>query len=259
MAYLGATKMGSGAAIPINPNTGQLDINSLIGQMVCQQKTYNYDVLKIPAGSTVAQQPYRLFQQPVGQPDPYNGGIPKTALETSMSIAGSFAPPTDFILENLGFEFNPGNQLFDIQQIVNMGWFEFLVNKKVWWSGHLTRHPSGMGLSGFSNVAGDHNTMNGVPEPSKVWHFGAWKLYIPPNVQFSCILHFEESYDNYYNVTGQGGAATNVPADIQAKIITPAVNGATASSRPTLLPQSAGGAGIQLKIVMNGISNGPVS
>jgi hypothetical protein len=258
MAYLGATKTGSGAPIPMTPQ-GQLDINALIGQMVCQQKTYNFDTLKIPSGSTVAQQPYRLFQQPVGQPDPYNGGIVKTALETSMSLAGSFAPPTDFILNNLFFYFLAGNQLFDIQQICNLGWFEFLVNKKVWWSGHLERHPSGMGLTGLSNNHGDHNILNGVAEPSKVWHFGDWKLYIPPNVQFSMIIHFEESYDNFYNVTGQGGSANNVPADIQAKIITPAVAGATASSRPTLLPQSAGGAGIQLMVGMNGISNGPVS
>ena len=258
MAYLGATKTGSGAPIPMTPS-GQLDINALIGQMVCQQKTYNFDTLKIPSGSTVAQQPYRLFQQPVGQPDPYNGGIPKTALETSMSIAGSFAPPTDFILNNLFFYFLAGNQLFDIQQICNLGWFEFLVNKKVWWSGHLERHPSGMGITGLSNIHGDHNILNGVAEPSKVWHFGDWKLYIPPNVQFSMIIHFEESYDNFYNVTGQGGSVNNIPADIQAKIIGPAVNGATASSRPTLLPQSAGGAGIQLMVGMNGISNGPVS
>ena len=258
MAYLGATKMGSGAPIPMLPNGG-LDINSLIGQMVCQQKTYNFDTLKIPSGTTVAQQPYRLFQTQMGQPDPYNGGIPKTALETSMSVSGQFAPPTDFILNNLFFYFLPGNQWFDIMQIINMGWFEFLVNKKVWWSGHLQRHPSGMGLSGFSNVAGDRSILNGVAEPSKVWHFGDWKLYIPPSVQFSLVIHFEESYDNFYNATGQGGSANNVPADIQTKIIAPAVAGATAASRPTLLPQSAGGNGIQIIVGMNGISNGPVS
>jgi hypothetical protein len=258
MAYLGATKTGTGAPIPMTA-AGQLDINTLIGQMVCQQKTYNFDTLKIPAGSTVAQQPYRLFQTQMGQPDPYNGGIVKTALETSMSVSGQFAPPTDFILNNLFFYFLAGNQMFDIQQIINLGWFEFLVNKKVWWSGHLQRHPSGMGLYGVTNTAGDHNILNGIADPRAIWHFGDWKLYIPPNVQFSLIIHFEESYDNFYNVTGQGGSANNVPADIQAKIITPAVNGATASSRPTLLPQSAGGAGIQLICGMNGISNGPVS
>ena len=121
MAYLGATKTGTGAPIPMTA-AGQLDINALIGQMVCQQKTYNFDTLKIPSGSTVAQQPYRLFQQPVGQPDPYNGGIVKTALETSMSLAGSFAPPTDFILNNLFFYFLAGNQLFDIQPRLQICW-----------------------------------------------------------------------------------------------------------------------------------------
>ena len=255
MAYLGATKTGAGAPIPMLSN-GALDINSLIGQMVCQQKTYNFDTLKIPAGTTVAQQPYRMFQTPVGQPDPYNGNIVKTALETSMSIAGSFAPPTDFILNNLFFYFLAGNQEFDIEQIINHMWFEFIVNKKVWWSGHLQRHPSGMGLTGVSNVATDAVWTNGLVDPRAIWHFGDWKLYIPPNVQFSLLIHSEETYDNYYNVTGQGGAAINVPADIQAKL-----NGVAGfpAIRPTLQTQAQGGHGIQIICGMNGISNGPVS
>jgi hypothetical protein len=260
--YLGRNTMADGKTpLPIiqtGPMAGQLDINALVGQLMSQQKTYAYDTLKIPSGSTVAQQPYRLFQTPIGQPDPYNGGIVKTEQETNLSTGGQFSPPTDFILNNLGFYFLAGNQLFDISQICNLGWFEFKVMKKTWWMGHLVRHPSGMGLSGQSNVSGDHMILNGVAEPSKVWHFGDWKLYIPPQVQFSLTLNFTETYDNFYNVTGQGGAATNIPADIQAKIITPAVNAATSSSRPTLLPQSAGGTGIQLLVVMNGISNGPV-
>lgn len=260
--YLGGNKMGSGAPIPViqnGPLAGQLDINALVANMVCQQKTYAYDTLKIPSGSTVAQQPYRLFQTQIGQPDPYNGGIVKTMLETNLTSGGQFSPPTDFILNNLFFYFLAGDKLFDIQQFINLCWFEFIVMKKVWWSGHLQRHPSGMGLTGLDNVTNDSNILNGVAEPSKVWHFGDWKLYIPPQVNFSLIIHFEESYDNFYNVTGQNGAAANIPADIQAKIITPAVAGATASSRPTLLPQSAGGSGVQLMVGMNGISNGPVS
>jgi hypothetical protein len=257
MAYLGATNMANGAPIPFKAN-GTLDINSLIGQMVCQQKTYVWDTLKIPSGSTVANR-YVLFQTQNGQPDPYNGNKPKTMVETSMSVSGQFAPPTDLILNNLFFYFLAGNRLFDVQQICNMAWFEFLVNKKVWWSGHLQRHPSGMGLTGLSNRHADLNILNGIADPHAIWSFGDWKLYIPPNVQFSLVIHFDVTYDDYYNVTGQNGAATNVPADIQANILTPAVNGAVAASRPTLLPQSAGGNGIQLICGLNGISNGPVS
>jgi hypothetical protein len=258
--YLGASKMGTGAPIPViqsGPMAGQLDINALVGQLVDQQKSYVYDTLKIPSGATVAAQPYRMFQTPIGQPDPYNGGIVKTELETNMSIGGQFAPPTDFILNNLGFYFLAGNQLFDIQQIVNFGFFQFSVIKKVMWSGHLQRHPSGMGLTGVTERTNEANWLNGVAEPSKVWHFGDWKKYIPPNVQFSLTLSFNETYDNFFNVSGQGGAATNIPADIQSKLLDPAVI-PNAQTRPTLQKQSQGGNGIQLLAIMNGISNGAV-
>jgi hypothetical protein len=243
--------------IQSGPLAGQLDINALVGQLVDQQKTYVYDTLKIPAGSTVAAQPYRMFQVPIGQPDPYNGGIVKTEQETNMTTGGQFAPPVDFILNNLGFYFLLGNQLFDIEQITNFGWFEFRIIKKVMWMGHLQRHPSGMGYTGFSTQANEASWLNGVAEPSKVWHFGDWKKYIPPQVQFSLNLNFTETYDNFFNVTGQGGSALNIPADIQAKLLDTGVI-ANAQTRPTLQRQSQGGSGIQLLCIMNGISNGAV-
>jgi hypothetical protein len=150
-----------------------------------------------------------------------------------------------------------GNQLFDIEQITNFGWFEFRIIKKVMWMGHLQRHPSGMGITGVTQRANEVSWLNGVAEPSKVWHFGDWKKYIPPQVQFSLNLNFTETYDNYFNVTGQGGAATNIPADIQAKLLDTGII-ANAQTRPTLQRQSQGGSGIQLLCVMNGISNGAV-
>jgi hypothetical protein len=260
MAYLGKNTMGDGKTpLPVvqtGPLAGSLDVNALVGQLVDQQKTYVYDTYKLPSGGTMPQQPVRMFQTPIGQPDPYNGGIPKTEQETNMSVGGQFSPPTDFILNNLGFYFLLGNQLFDIEQITNLVWFEFRILKKVLWMGHLQRHPSGMGYSGQSNVHGDHSWLNGVAEPQKVWHFGDWKKYIPPQVQFSLTLNSNVTYDNYYNVTGQNGAATNIPADIQTKLI--ATGQATASSRPTLQTQAQGGNGIQLLVILNGISNGPV-
>jgi hypothetical protein len=258
--YLGASKMGTGAPIPViqsGPMQGQLDINALVGQLLDQQKGYAWDTLKIPSGATVQPQPYRLFQTPVGQPDPYNGGIVKTDLETNMTSPGQFSPPTDFILNNLGFYFMLGNQLFDIEQIMNFCFFEFRILKKVLWAGHLQRHPSGMGVTGVTQRSGEASWLNGVAEPSKVWHFGDWKRYIPPSVQFSLTLNFQETYDNFYNVTGQNGAATNIPSDIQAKLLDTGVI-ANAQTRPTLQRQSQGGNGIQLIVVMNGISNGPV-
>ena len=255
--YMGRTTMADGKTpLPIDPNSGLLNINALVGQLVYQQKTYAYDTLKLPPGTQVAAQPYRLFQNYIGQPDPYNGGTPKTELETSMTDSGKFVAPTDFILNNLGVYFLPGDNLFDIQQIINHAYFEFKVLKKVLWSGHLQRHPSGMGLSGISNFSGDHLILNGVAEPQKIWNFGDWKIYIPPQVNFSWTVSFPQTYDLFYNVTGQGGAATNIPADIQSKLITP--GNITVAARPSIQTQAQGGNGVHMMFVLNGISNGPV-
>lgn len=257
--YLGKQTMGDGKTpLPVTAN-GQLDINSLMGMIVDQQKAYVWDTLRLAPGSTVAQQPYRLFQVPQGQQDPYNGGIVKTAFVTSMTKAGEFAPPTDFILNNLGFQFLTGDNMFDIEQIANSVYFEFTILKKVFFSGHLERHPPGMGFTGVTNVAGDHSILNGVAEPSKVWHFGDWKKYIPPSVSFGITLYFNETYDTLYNGLtggGTGAAAANIPADITSKLITPGI--ITGANRATLQPASAGGNGIQLRVILNGISNGPV-
>ena len=82
MAYLGRNTMGDGKTpLPVvqqGPLAGSLDVNALVGQLVDQQTTYVYDTYKLPSGGTMPQQPVRLFQTPIGQPDPYNGGIPKT-------------------------------------------------------------------------------------------------------------------------------------------------------------------------------------
>lgn len=243
--YLGQSKTGRGSSIPVNPQTGQLDINALIGQMVDRRKTYYYDTLKIPAGGTVSSTPYNFFQVPLGGQDPYNGGVPKTSLETNMRSSGMFSPPYDCIINNLGFYFLAGNRLFDIEQIVNLGWMEFKILEKTMWSGHLWRHPPGAGLTGFSTQTSEAVWNNGVPSPDKVWVFGDYKKYIPPLVNFSLTLNFFESYNTFYNSV--------IPA-----AITTILGSGIGTSLATLSDLNHGGSGIQLVAILNGLSDGPV-
>ena len=253
MSYLGKTTMGQGTPIPTNPATGQLDINALVGQLVDQQKSYVYDTLKLAPGTTVTSQPYRMFQNPIGQGDPYNGNIAKTEQETNMRSAGFFSPPYDFILNNLGFYLLIGAQLFDIQTIFNLGWFEFKILAKQQFMGHFQRHPSGMGVSGFSTQTSQQNWLNGTADPRAIWYFGDWKKYIPPQTNFTLNINFTETYQQYYNAA----TSASLPASIRATLFDNSVLTST-SSLPTLLPQAQGGNGIQLLCVMNGIANGPV-
>ncbi len=253
MAYLGRTVTGGGQPIPMQGNN--IDINSLIGQMVDQRKDYVYDTLTLAPGTTVTSQPYRMFQTPLGQPDPYNGSQTKTEQETNMRSTGQFSAPYDFIINNLGFYFLIGANLFDIQTVMNMGWFEFKILQKTQFMGHLQRHPSGMGVSGMSTATQQQNWINGIADPKAIWQFGDWRKYIPPLTSFTLEINFSETYAQFYNTTSVTG--TPLPSDVKAKLFDTSVLSTTASL-PTLLPASLGGNGIKLMCIMNGISNGPV-
>lgn len=245
--YLGKTVNGKNQPLPFTP-TGALDINALIGQMVDRRKTYIYDTLKLAPGTTVANTPYRFFQTPLGQPDPYNGNQTKTELETNMTSAGFFNPPYDMVVNNLGFLFLGSPVLFDMQQIITLGWMEFKILEKRMWMGNLLRHPPGMGITGASTKTSESAWNNGFPKPEAVWHFGDYKKYIPPMVNFSLTLNFPESYNTFYNST--------LPAEVTAKLITPGT--ITGAALPTILPAGAGGNGLTIVAFMNGLSDGPV-
>jgi len=254
MAYLGRTTMGQGTPIPMTPQ-GNIDINALVGQLVDQRKDYVYDTLTLAPGATVTSQPYRLFQVPIGQQDPYNGSQTKTEQETNMRSTGQFSAPYDFILNNLGFYFLVGANLFDIATVCNMGWFEFKILQKQQFMGHLQRHPSGMGVTGYSTQPAQGNWLNGIADPKAIWWFGDWKKYIPPLTSFSLNINFSETYAQFYNASAITG--TSLPSDVKAKLFDNGPLTSTASL-PTLLPASTGGNGIKLLCIMNGISNGPV-
>lgn len=255
MAYLGNSKMGQGTPIPINPATGQMDINSLVGLLVDQRKDYLYDTLVLAPGTTVTSQPYRLFQVPIGQGDPYNGNQTKTANETNMRSAGFLAPPFDFIVNNLGFYVEIGATLFDISTFFNMGRFEMSILQKVMFQGHFMRHPSGMGITGMSTATAEENWINGIADPRAVWHFDVWRKYIPPQVNFGVNIIFEENYQQFYNAATITSA--NLPSNVRASLFDAGPLTAT-TSLPTLLPQSVGGNGLRVLVIMNGVSNGPV-
>lgn len=240
---MGQSKTGSGQAIPVTPQ-GNIDINALIAQTVDRRKKYFYDQLTLTPGTTVSNSPYGFFSTALNQPDPNNGNIAKTMLQTNCTPpAGQFNPPYDLIIMNLGFMFYQDNRLYDIMQIVKGGWFEFKILEKVMWNGNLLRNPPGMGISGYSTQTSESAWNNGIPEPGSIWYFGNYMKYIPPLVNFTLTLNFPQTQNNYYN--------SALPANLIA-------NSASGTALPTLLAANQGGNGIQLQAILNGLSDGPV-
>lgn len=237
-AYAGKT-MGSGAPIPLTAS-GAPDINAIVGQMVDRGMWYYYDTLKITPGTTVSAT-YKFFATASGQPDPYNGNIAKTDIETNLpGQGGSFPPPYDLILNNLMFKFTEDCQLYDIIQFVKYSWFEFKILEKTFFKGHLWRHPAGAGITGMTTKGSQAVWTNGIPAPGAVYGFGNWAKYIAPQMTFSVTINFPETLNNFTNST--------LGADASAA-------GQSGTALPTLLTTAQGGNGITLICGMNGLTD----
>lgn len=242
-AYSGY-KTGSGRAVPmIQPVSGGPaipDINAIVGQMVDRGKWYYYDTLKLAPGTTVQSQ-YRFFATANGQPDPYNGNLPKTDLETNLpGLGSSFPPPNDLILNNLGFYFTSDTQLYDINQLMKFAWFEFKILEKTFFKGHMWRHPPGAGVNGYSTKTSQAVWTNGIPAPAAVYSFGDWAKYVAPLMTFSLVINFPESINQFTN--------SNLGADSIAA-------GQSGTTLPTLLSTAQGGNGVTLIAFMQGLTD----
>jgi hypothetical protein len=232
----------------VNGATGGADINALLGGIVDRKKWYWYDTLKLAPGATVTNTPYSFFATPTGQADPYNASAIKTFLETNIvGQGGQFSSPYDMVLTNLGFIFGFDNRLYDITQIAKYGYFQFSILEKVFFKGHIWRHPPGAGLSGMTTQGSEAVWNNGIPDPGAIYYFGQWSKYIPPLTTFALTLQFFETVG--VAMSGTNGGTLGAAA---------VAAGQSGSALPTLLSAAQGGNGVWLIAFMNGLSDGPV-
>jgi len=233
--------------VPVTAS-GALDVNALIGMMVDRCPWQWYDTLKLAPGATVVSS-YTLFAQPKGQPDQYNGNQTKTFVETNMTNGSMFTAPHDLLLQRIGFEFFADTRLYDIEQFLKFAYFELNIDEKPFFRAPLQIHPAGTGLSGATAQTGESSWTNGTPNPYATRSFGQYSRYIPPLMNFGVTIYFPETVGAATNTAG--GATTNLSA---AQI----ANGQTAAALPTLLTQGQGGAGLWLKVYLDGLTDRPV-
>jgi hypothetical protein len=239
-----SVKMGNGQPLPINPSTGAPDINAIIGNMVDRGKWYYYDTLKLAPGTTLVNS-YQFFATALGQSDPYNNNQTKTKLETNLPTANKFDPPYDLILNNLGFYFATNNRLYDVALLTQFVRFEFKILDKIFFEGHMWRHPPGAGIHGYSTFSSESGWGIGVPQPQSIYSFGNWAKYIAPIQRFSLTLYIDETIGQAINSVG---TASLTPASLSNA-------GASLSANPTLLTQAQGGNGVWLVAFMNGLTD----
>jgi len=161
------------------------DINSIMAGWVDRGPWQYWDTLTLAAG--LAASSYNLFSVPIGQVDPVTAAV-KTKLDTNMVRGNQFPPPRCLVLMQLGFYFGSEMLKSDIDLILNGAYFEFRIDEKIFFEGHLWQAPPGTGLVGHSNVAGESHYTLGQSSPMLTRRYGEFSKYIAPLQQFSLSL-----------------------------------------------------------------------
>jgi hypothetical protein len=151
------------------------------------------------------------------------------------------------VLTNLGFKYASDMALYDIIQIEKYGFFKFSILEKIFFKGHVWRHPPGAGISGATSNTSQAVWNNGVPDPGAIYYFGQWSKYIPPLTTFGLTLQWFQTVGQA--TQGNTGATLGATAQAFAQ---------SAAALPTFATVAQGGNGVWLQAIMNGLSDGPV-
>lgn len=163
--------------------TGELrDINSIIAGFVDRGLWYYWDTITESAGATLATT-YNPFTVPIGQGSPV-----KTKFDTNMKTSAHFAPPRCLILDQIGFYFGSEVLKGDIDTFLNNYYFEFRIDDKIYFEGHLWYYGAGCGLTGVTTRTAESVWSISRPDVNAAIHFGDYAKYIAPLQQFSLTI-----------------------------------------------------------------------
>lgn len=163
------------------------DINSILAGFVDRGMWYFYDTIVV-AVNTALQRSYDPFSVPIGQGTTAFGTGAKNKMDTNMRRGNQFAPPQCLILDHIGFYFGSEMLKADIDNFLNNFYFEFRIDDKIYFEGHLWYYAAGAGLAGASTKTNEGGWTNGAPEFGAAIHFGEYAKYIAPQQQFSLTL-----------------------------------------------------------------------
>ena len=161
------------------------DINSIMAGWIDRGPWQYWDTLRVEPG--VLASSYSLFANPIGQTDPVTAAV-KTKLDTNMQRGNQFPPPRCLVLMQLGFYFGSEMLKGDIDNVINGTYFEFRIDEKIFFEGHLWQCPPGTGLTGVSTRTAESVWTLGVPAPGYSRRYGEFSKYIAPLQQFSMTL-----------------------------------------------------------------------
>lgn len=130
-----------------------MDNNTFVGNVLDRGPWVLYDTQQVTQAANIPTS-WQFFSVPIGGQiigGPLNGTA-KTKLQTNMKRSNQLPQPQRFLMRSLGFYFTASTWLPDIIGITEGAYFVFKIDEKIYHEGLLEFFPSGLGVTGFSNV-----------------------------------------------------------------------------------------------------------
>lgn len=175
------------SALAVGRNT-----NAFVPNMVDEEPALYWDTL-LTASGTQLSSIYSAFSLPINTPNPYNGNVPNTKLQTNMQKANEFPPPRCLLLKAIQFQYSSQMTKADIDKVEDGAYVEFKISDKIFFEGYLRDFPAGAGLMGVTTQNGESVYTNGFPAPQATRRYGSWSKYIPPLTRFTLNVFFNGS------------------------------------------------------------------
>lgn len=175
------------SALGVGRNT-----NAFVPNMVDEEPALYWDTLLTATGVQLSSI-YSAFSLPINTPNPYNGNVPNTKLQTNMQKANEFPPPRCLLLKAIQFQYSSQMTKPDIDLVEDGAYVEFKISDKIFFEGYLRDFPAGAGLMGVTTQNGESVYTNGFPAPQATRRYGSWSKYIPPLTRFTLNVYFNGS------------------------------------------------------------------
>jgi hypothetical protein len=166
--------------------------NAFVPNMVDEEPALYWDTLLTASGTILSAQ-YNTFSIPIGTPNPFNGNVPNTKLQTNMQKANEFPPPRCLLLKAIQFQFSSQMVKADIDKVMDGAYIEFKISDKIFFEGMFADFPGAGGLMGVTTNNGESVYTNGFPAPQASRRYGSWAKYIPPLTRFTLNVFFNGS------------------------------------------------------------------
>jgi hypothetical protein len=130
-----------------------MDNNTFVGNVLDRGPWLFYDTQQVTQAAAIPTS-WQFFSVPIGGQiiGGPNNGTSKTKLQTNMKKANQLPQPQRFLMRSLGFYFSASTWLPDQIAITEGCYFLFKIDEKVYHEGLLEFFPSGLGITGATNV-----------------------------------------------------------------------------------------------------------